>query len=289
MTDTIMVAIDGEPAHRGALDWATARAIRTGARLVLASVIERTWNDDPDEPSRRLVDAADERLRDELRSLGQRRDLSAVTDIRTRILYGKVAHQLTIAAHEADMLVVGTRSGIDRERSFTGSLAVRAATAAPCPVAVVPHGWTESGSTVVVGVDGDVLSEVAVAFAADEAHSLGQPLRIVCTGYTANPLLAGFVPDISLGDRRQRIVEDATHFARELRPDLDVSADVLEAAPARGLVEAAEGASILVLGTHDRHGARRMMLGSVGHDVLLNVRTPVVIARNRRDDAEEEK
>jgi nucleotide-binding universal stress UspA family protein len=90
------------------------------------------------------------------------------------------------------------------------------------------------------------------------------------------------VPEVSLDDRRQHVLDAAARRARELHPDLVVQADAIEAPPARGLVDAAEGRRMLIMGTRDRHGAKRVMLGSVGHDVLLNVRVPVVLARARR-------
>jgi len=54
---------------------------------------------------------------------------------------------------------------------------------------------------------------------------------------------------------------------------------VIEAAPSRGLVEAAAGSALLVVGTHNRHAGGRFLLGSVSHDVLLNLRLPVVVVR----------
>ncbi len=38
---------------------------------------------------------------------------------------------------------------------------------------------------------------------------------------------------------------------------------------------------MLVVGTHDRRGVDRLMLGSVSHDLLLNVRIPTVVVRSR--------
>lgn len=286
MTNTIMVGVDGRPTHRGALDWAATRAARDGSRLELVYVIERSWGDDSEEPGQLLALAAESLLtaeREEAERVVAASAERSTVDIATRYVYGKAGSELASASRDADLLVVGSRSRIEGERSFSGSLAVRVAATALCPVAVIPHDRDRGGSGVVAGVDGEPSSELAVAFAADEADALAETLTIVCAGYTANPLLAGLVPEISLGDRRQRIVEDAARLARELHPDLDVRTIVAETAPARGLVDAAEGSSLLVVGTHNRRGVKRLMLGSVSHDVLLNVRSPVVIARSRRD------
>lgn len=300
MTDTITVGVDGKAEHRAALEWATRRALRDGARLDLVFVIERSWGDGPDEPGSLLVLAAKSLLESEretaLRiaeaastrvlaltgpepSPGRRAELV----VETRFLYGHVSSELAWASRDADLLVLGARSGTDREHGFAGSLPVRVAATAACSVAVIPYGWNQLGFGVVVGVDGQPSSDAAVALAAAEAVALGEPLRIVCVGYTANPLLAGLVPEVSLGDHRQRIVETAAAAARESHPSIDVRAEVVEAAPSRGLVASAEGHRMLVVGTHNRRSAKRIMLGSVSHDVLLNVRVPVVVAREHRE------
>lgn len=300
MADTIMVGVDGKAEHRAALRWATERAVRDGAALELVYVIERSWADAADEPgdllvlaAKSLLDAARESaLRIAERSPARARAMSALqahpaprTALRvsTRYLYGHAGTELAWASRDAGLLVVGARSGADREHAFAGSLAIRVAATAACAVAVVPHGWEQSGVGVVVGVDGQPSSAAAVALAADEAAALDEPLRIVCAGYSANPLLAGLVPERSLGDHRQRIVEAAADAAREFHPSIDVRVEVVEAAPSRGLVAAAEGHRMLVVGTHNRRSAKRIMLGSVSHDVLFNVRVPVVIARAHRE------
>ncbi|MEY9952504.1 universal stress protein [Leifsonia sp. EB34] len=300
MTETIMVGVDGHAEHRAPLEWAVRRAVRDGSRLELVFVLEHSWGDDADGPGDLLVLAAKSLLATE-REAALRIAEAASTrvpaltgpepaplrrpglEVGTRYLYGHVGAELTSASRDADLLVLGARSRSERDHGFAGSLHLRVASTAACSVAVVPHGWTGSGTGVVVGVDGKRPSEAAVVFAAGEAAAAGDPLRIVCVGYTANPLLAGFVPEVTLDDRRRRVLDEAGRRARELRPDVDVRADAIEAPPARGLVEAADGHRMLVVGTRDRHGAKRVMLGSVGHDVLLNVRVPVVIVRAHRE------
>ncbi|WP_158867407.1 universal stress protein [Leifsonia sp. AG29] len=295
MAGMILVGVDGSPHHRAALEWAVDRAVRDGSAVELVFVIERTWSDDPDDPDAALVEAAEALLSRERELAAKRvqearlrparstasRGTAVVSDVRVTVSrrYGHVGAELEAASEDAALLVIGSRSRADTDHGFTGSLAVRVAAAASCPVAVVPHGWSAHGHGIVVGVDGEPSSEAAVAFAADEAAGAGEPLTIVCAGFTANPLLAGFVPELSLADRRSRVVEQAAKPVRAAHPELEVRTRVLEGAPARGLVMAAEEARLLVLGTRNRRGARRLMLGSTGHDVLLNLRTPVVVVR----------
>ncbi|WP_374009228.1 universal stress protein [Leifsonia sp. LS-T14] len=295
---TIMVAVDGEPEHRAALDWACARAARDGARLELVHVIERSWNESGEQPGRLLELAAKSLLAAEVRIATHR--VQAVADradaatgrsgvqtvvpdveIGTRVLFGHVGHELATASGDADLLVIGTPSEAERQHAFASSIAVRVAAVADCTVVAVPHDWEGQGRGVVAGVDGERMTEPALTFAADEAALLGEPLTVVCAGYVANPLLAGRVPERSLGDRRERIAEEAARSARAQHPGLTVFADTVETSPAAGIVAESDGSRLLVIGTHDRHGVQRIMLGSVGHDVLLNARTPVAVVRNR--------
>lgn len=273
MTATIAVGVDGRPEHRAARDWAIDRAARDKARLELVYVIQRVWGDTPDEPDDVLALAARRLVETDAAAASDR-----VDGVSTAVRYGHVGTELVAAARDADLLVVGAHPATDRSQ-FTGSLAVRVSAGAAGPVAVVPHGWAGRDGGVTVGVDGGLPSELAVAFAADEAAALDAPLVVVCAGFTANPLLAGLVPEIGLGDRRERIVQKAAEQARERHPSLDVRPRVIEAAPSRGLVEAAAGSALLVVGTHNRHAGSRFLLGSVSHDVLLNLRLPVVVVR----------
>lgn len=297
MTDTIMVAVDGEPDHRAALEWAAERAARDGARLELVHVIERSWSDSGPRPTRLLELASKTLLEAEegiavhhARTARDRRtqasDSASVRtvapdiEVTTRTLFGHVGHELVAASAEADLLVIGTPSDAERRHTFASSIAARVAAVAGCTVVAVPHGWEDGGEGIVVGVDGEPGAEPAVEFATDEAAALGEPLTIVCAGYIANPLLAGLVPEVSLGDRRERIAEDTAERVRAEHPGLTVFAETIETSPARGMVAEAEGSRLLVIGTHDRRGVQRVMLGSVGHDVLLNALTPVAVVRS---------
>lgn len=86
------------------------------------------------------------------------------------------------ASEDADLLVVGSRrlqriAGLVRR-----SVGEHAVTHAPCPVAVIPHGWSDpefagqAPSRVVVGVDGSLGSRVALEWAYEEATARRWPL-----------------------------------------------------------------------------------------------------------------
>lgn len=274
-TKTI-VAVDADPTHVGPLAWGADRAQRTGGELELIFVIERSWGEETDSPPEMLVDAAHMHLaaKREYASGRMRGTIS------TRWAFGSVAEQLRAVSLDADILVIGARRQPIRP-AFTSSIGVRVAAVAPCTTVIVPHDWEESGTGVVVGTDGSPESELAIEFAADEAQSRAQLLTIVCAGYSANPLLTGLVPEESVGERRQWIVDAGAKAVRDRHPSIRLDARVVEGPAAPSLVHAAADARLLVLGGHARSGLERVLLGSVAHDVLVNTSVPTALVRSR--------
>ncbi len=304
MAERIVAAVDGTAAHGAPVSWAVERAERTGAELELLYVahgVGRTRRGVPDsataasahavlDTARALALAHSRRLTGSGSDSGSGSvaapDSEHHPQIATRWAFGHVAEELERASREADLLVVGT----DRphaDGTLAEPLALRLAGSAACTVVVVPHDWPGGGSGVVVGADGKPPAEAALVFAADEAAAGGDGLTVVSAGYRANPLLTGLVPEVSLGDRRERIAEHAAQTARDAQPAVPIDSRTIEAPPDRALVEAAEGARLLVVGSRDLHGAKRLLLGSVGHDVLIEAHLPVAIVRPARSEVVE--
>ncbi|NUU07832.1 universal stress protein [Leifsonia sp. C5G2] len=293
MADTIMVAVDGEPEHRAALDWAAARAAWMPARLELIHVVERSFSDSGEQSGRMLTLAGRALVAEEERYALRRARAAlhlehadadparAEPEIRSRVLFGHAGRDVVAASAGALLLVVGTPPAARTQRALAGSIAARVASAAACTVVAVPHGWRGHGRGIVVGVDGEPPTGPAVDFAGDEAARLGEPLVVVYAGYAVGAVRNGrrAAGPAATDDARGRIVTAAADRALRRHPGLVVRARVVEAAASDGLVSEARGARMLVLGTHDRRGVKRVVLGSVGHDVLLRARLPVVIAR----------
>jgi nucleotide-binding universal stress UspA family protein len=75
--------------------------------------------------------------------------------------------------------------------------------------------------------------------------------------------------------------------ARQVGSGVDLATRVVEAAPAEGILTAAEEAKagLIVLGTHGRSGLNRLLLGSVAEKVVRQARVPVLSVRGQRPES----
>jgi nucleotide-binding universal stress UspA family protein len=143
-------------------------------------------------------------------------------------------------------------------------------------------------SAVVVGVDGSPGSVAALKWAAREARLRGLVLRVVTAYHWELPPVPG--PAVSLD---VDVLRDAARATQD--EALDAAADhlagvVVERELAFGgagacLSRAAEDAELLVVGSHGHGPLGRLMVGSVGHDVVQHARCPVVVLPHPRPAA----
>ena len=136
---------------------------------------------------------------------------------------------------------------------------------------------------VVIGVDGSGESDGALRFAADEAKLRSALLRIVCawepsaSGYLGE----AFAPTPDTFVEAEHHAEDVLRAAlQQLQGEpLDVEAIAEEGAPAAVLLAQAASAELLVVGSRGRGAAKRLMLGSVSHDLARRASCALAIVR----------
>lgn len=202
-------------------------------------------------------------------------------ELRVRMRLGRPAPVLVEESEGAALLVVGHQGwGLPG-----GSVAVRVAATAPCPVVVVSdlaRLETSSGnSQVVVGVDGSELSEAAIGFAFEEADRRRVPLVAVHCW-----LDRAFDPDVAAAiDWDGARVEEEALLAQRLAgwcgkyPDVVVRCVVRRERPAHTLIEHAALGALLVVGSRGRGEVLGCCLGSVSQTVIGNARCPVAVVR----------
>ena len=186
---------------------------------------------------------------------------------------------------DAGMLVVGSDWHGGRRASRRRVLSLRIAAVSRAAVAVIPDLDLGDRRGIVVGVDGSHISDRALAFAADEADRMDEPLIAVHSwdvvamvggeyGYGA-PLIAA--DDLSRAE--SEILEAALAPVVAAHPGLEVVRSVVAGDPVHDLTEAASGASMLVVGSHGRGALARFLLGSVSQGVLADLVAPTIVLR----------
>ena len=136
---------------------------------------------------------------------------------------------------------------------------------------------------VVVGVDGSEEAGLALTWAAEEAKLRGARLRVVHVWSYLNQAGAAFDPAYGEDDAR-RLLDGAVDALGEAG-GIDIERLTVNDLPARGLLDSAQDADLLVVGARGMGGFRGLLLGSVSQQVAQHAPCPVVIVPERRDPA----
>ena len=137
--------------------------------------------------------------------------------------------------------------------------------------------------TIVVGIDGSAGSVRALEFALAEARLRGSKLKAVEVWHIPASVYSGgglapvvTDPDEFEGFAKERLDEVLQSVAAQAE-GVEVERIVREGQPAEVLVEAAEDAELLVVGSRGLGGFRGLLLGSIGQQCAHHARCPVVI------------
>ena len=139
---------------------------------------------------------------------------------------------------------------------------------------------------IVVGVDGSDSAQAALRFALGEARLRGTTVRAVAAWHLATGEYGGAFDPALVGDLdrdAREALERALAAAEEDAAGVEVESVVREGAPARVLVEEADAADLLVVGSRGLGGFRGLLLGSVSQQCTHHAPCPVVIVRHGRE------
>jgi nucleotide-binding universal stress UspA family protein len=291
----VVVGVSRDHGSRRALEWAAAEAARRGADLDVVhawdmpSVMAPLGVPYPESDVAPVEARAKVVLDDAVAAVpaATRRLIPLVSPI---VVPGSAGRALVETATGADLLVVGAR-GRGALRGLLGSVSHQCVHHAACPVVVVPGGDATTGASswqrVVVGVDGSDASAAALRWALDEAARWDAELTVVHTWETPYPVEPwGFVitpahPD----DFRTGSIAlisnmvDAAIAAGASRPASVVPLSVEDAA-GPGLISAAGGADLLVVGSRGRGGFAALLVGSVSLHCLHEAPCPIAVIRS---------
>jgi nucleotide-binding universal stress UspA family protein len=274
--DRIVIAVSAFAGEHPAIEWGVQFAHDHAASVELVHVVDITWGHAPEDYIDSALLTARERLA-EMAVLAQSRFPG--TTVRSRVSLGSPITELALACEGADLLVVGAHPDDRSQRA--SSRVVRLAALSPCSVVVAPSNVIPTGTGVVVGVDGSVASDLAVAFAADLADRHGDVLTVILAW--GQPEAWGFVePTLFETDPTEEdllIIAESIAGLAESYPDLEIVTEVSGSRPEHALTAASRDARMLVVGSRGRHGIARALLGSVSESVVSELPCAVAVVR----------
>lgn len=252
----VLACVDGSMASMRATRWAAREAVLRKTELCLVHVREHAAEEDP-------LPAAQQRAQESFPEL----------TIRTVARDGTVAEILLELSKRARLLVAGSR-GVGRPvEALPNSTEAVLAMHSHCPVVIVPDEPVRDEGPVVVGVDGSPLSEAAVDFAFDSA-------AVRDAGLVAVHTWTGVEPGAD-GRREDRLLAEALAGWQQKYPDVDTTRLVVRDRPVRVLLEQAESAQLLVVGSRGQGGFTGMLLGSTSTALLYCTPCPLAVIRQR--------
>ena len=270
MVEKVIVATDGGAASAAAIDWAIHRAGQHNIRLEITTVV-----DPRDDAARASAEALLELTRAVVTA-----QLPG-TPVTTALRRGAPAHELILASHHAELLVIGTNHITTRAGVMHSTLALQVAGRARCTTVVVPAGWTPTPGSVEIGWADDPTAARALDFAATEALRLHERLDIV-HAWNSPPEIttSAAVSAVTVGERidtHRTLLADAAEGIRSRHPGLEVT-ESLAAGPAADAIRSLAGAaSLVVVGSRGLGAFADLLLGSVSYDVISNSPVPVAV------------
>ena len=132
--------------------------------------------------------------------------------------------------------------------------------------------------SVVVGVDGSDVSRLALRRAALEAAVHGVPLEVVHAWNFLDQHGAQFDPHFGEHEARVKIEQFVDETLGTDRP-ADTVVRIVNDHAGPALLEASDGAFVLVVGDRGLSGLKSVLLGSVSHHVVHRASCPVLVVR----------
>jgi nucleotide-binding universal stress UspA family protein len=137
---------------------------------------------------------------------------------------------------------------------------------------------------IVVGHDGSKCAQEALVWAATLAGRADLDLHVVrawamMTAPQPSTWSPGYVPP--LADYEKAVHDEVTSHVQKakLDPSVRVTCHAVHKSPAQALMQAAEGAALLVMGARGRGGFAGLLLGSVSGQLVNHAPCPVTVVR----------
>jgi nucleotide-binding universal stress UspA family protein len=285
----MVVCVDGSAASDAAVAWATREAIMLHLPITLVHAVPPVLVGWPVGQLYTVMpewqkETAQQALEQARKTISANRNESVPPEIHTEMVYSRIVPALIEASKDAWMLVVGSQGLGALGHLLLGSVTTALLHHAQCPVAVIHAGEDaapDPRAPVLVGIDGSPASEGAIALAFDEASRRG--VELVALHAWSD---VGVFPMLGMDWRDseakgQGILAERLAGWQERYPDVHVKRLLFCDKPSRWLVQEAERAQLVVVGSHGRGGFAGMLLGSVSSHIAQSAAVPVIVVRSR--------
>jgi len=282
----IVVAVDGSPASNAAASWAAREAAMRNIVLTVVHAVSTPTATYPPVPYPEslvtsLEDEGKKAIMHAMKIAEEVMPADRKVPIGRELVYAPAVPALLKMSDTAEMIVMGSAGRGALARGLLGSVSSAVVRHANCPVAVVRDEELPDPRKgyVLLGTDGSPASELATEIAFDEASRRGVDLVAIHAWSDAavTEIFESEWPAVE-GEAQRSLAESLAGW-QERYPDVDVHRFVARDRAARHLIDKAEDAQLVVVGSHGRGGLARMLLGSVSNAVLHSVRVPVIVAR----------
>ncbi|MGH4023828.1 MAG: universal stress protein [Pseudonocardiaceae bacterium] len=291
----VIAGVDGSPQALDAARWAgaEARSLDRALHVLHASVWSMVSHPVPPViPAGHRQAMLEKAQRWVHEAANAARAAAPGVEVIERLVVGEPAAVLIGESRHAQEVVVASRGLDGPVAELLGSTALQVAQHAGCPVVVVRHralgdpgALGDPDGPVLVGVDGSAGSDGALEFAFEHAARWTSPLVALHSW-----------SDIRISDQdgtiwrtlnwatvatdEQRLLAERLAGWQDKYPEVEVRLVVAQDRPVHRLIEAAEGARLLVVGSRGRGGVPGMLLGSTSQTLLYVSPCPIVIVRH---------
>ncbi|HZN17159.1 MAG TPA: universal stress protein [Micromonosporaceae bacterium] len=268
----VVVGVDGSESSRQALRWAVEEARRSGGQVHVVVAYE-------DRAGAGLLSTAGAPQLTGAQAVAVIDQ--AVTEVKAgapgvgvvgTTVPGAATAALLNAAEKARLVVVGHRGRGGFANLPLGSVSLRIATHAPCPVAVV-RGEARPTDPVVMAVNGSRSATLVIPQGFAQAAARG-------CGLVAARVYPRMKARHDREERRAELVGSVAPWRRHY-PQVAVEYVLLQGSATGYLTHLSYRAQLMVLGSRGSHGFTGLLLGSTTQHLIYNAGCPVLIARQQ--------
>ena len=277
---TVVVGIDGSEVANTALVFAADEARRRGARLIVAHAGDVSHLARPETEVRPFAEILCQE------AVATVAAVDPQLDCRVVLRAAAPAELLVELAASAELLVVGTHR-MGRLRGWVlGSVSQYVAAHARCPVVTISAPPDHDDGAIVLGVSATPGGIAALRFACEEARVRGVPVRAIRSIISEDWALSAPGREMVLGsdilhDAAQAELDRVLAEAKESYPDVSVDGETSNTSPFSALLDAADGASMLVIGSRRGQSSPLPHLGPVAAWLLHQATCPLAVVGHR--------